>query len=159
MIFSQHDLACPSHASFLIGDETTGRAVVVDPGRDIGVYLEEAWDKGLHIERVLETHLHADFLSGHLELAEATGAVISFGEGAKLDFPTEPVAHGQRIDLGEVSLEIRATPGYTPESICVIVYEHSGDHAPYCVLTGGHPGPVRSRWMRVGESPENSRRT
>lgn len=136
MIFTQHYLGCLSHASYLIGDETTGRAVVVDPRRDIRVYLEEADDKGLRIERVLETHLHADFLSGHLELAAATGAVISYGEGAQLDFPTEPVTHGQHIDLGDVRLEIRATPGHTPESICVVVYEHAGDPAPYGVLTG-----------------------
>lgn len=135
MIFTQHYLACLSQASYLIGDETTGRAVVVDPRRDIGVYLEEAAEKGLTIERVLETHLHADFLSGHLELAARTGAVISFGEEAQLEFPTEPVVDGQRIDLGEVSLEIRATPGHTPESICVVVYEN-GDGAPYGVLTG-----------------------
>src|SRR3974377_431219 len=114
MIFSQHYLACLSHASYLIGDETTGRAVVVDPRRDIGVYLEEADARGLKIERVLETHLHADFLSGHLELATATGAVISFGAPARVDFPTEPVTHGQRIDLGDVWLEIRSTPGHTP---------------------------------------------
>lgn len=136
MIFSQHYLACLSHASYLIGDETTGRAIVVDPRRDIGVYLEEADANGLRIERVLETHLHADFLSGHLELAAATGAVISFGEGAQVDFPVEPLVHGQRIELGQVVLEIRATPGHTPESICVVVYEHSGDDTPYGVLTG-----------------------
>jgi len=136
MIFTQHYLGCLSHASYLIGDETTGRAVVVDPQRDIAVYLEEAAAKGLRIERVLETHLHADFLSGHLELAAATGAVISFGEAARLEFPTEPVAHGQRIDLGEVRLEIRSTPGHTPESISVVVYEHPTDSTPYGVLTG-----------------------
>jgi glyoxylase-like metal-dependent hydrolase (beta-lactamase superfamily II)/rhodanese-related sulfurtransferase len=136
MIFSQHYLACLSHASYLIGDETTGRAVVVDPQRDILTYLEEAEANGLHIERVLETHLHADFLSGHLELAAATGAVISFGAGAQVDFPTDPVAHGQRIELGDVSLEIRSTPGHTPESICVVVYEHTGDPTPYGILTG-----------------------
>lgn len=136
MIFSQHYLACLSHASYLIGDETTGRAVVVDPRRDIGVYLDEAEQNGLHIERVLETHLHADFLSGHLELAAATGAVISFGDRAELDFPTEPVVDGQRIELGEVCLEIRATPGHTPESICILVYEHCDDLTPYGVLTG-----------------------
>lgn len=136
MIFTQHYLGCLSHASYLIGDETTGRAVVVDPRRDIGVYLDEAAAKGLHIERVLETHLHADFLSGHLELAAATGAVISFGEGAEVDFATEPVSHGQRISLGDVWLEIRATPGHTPESISILVYEHTGDRIPYGVLTG-----------------------
>jgi rhodanese-related sulfurtransferase/glyoxylase-like metal-dependent hydrolase (beta-lactamase superfamily II) len=136
MIFSQHYLACLSHASYLIGDEASGRAVVVDPRRDVGVYLEEAARHDLRIERVIETHLHADFLSGHLELAAATGAVISFGEGAQVDFPTEPLAHGRRIELGGVVLEIRATPGHTPESICVVVYEHEGDRAPYGVLTG-----------------------
>jgi rhodanese-related sulfurtransferase/glyoxylase-like metal-dependent hydrolase (beta-lactamase superfamily II) len=136
VIFTQHYLGCLSHASYLIGDETTGRAVVVDPRRDIAIYLEEAGAKGLRIERVIETHLHADFLSGHLELAAATGAVISFGEGAEVDFPIEPVVHGQRIDLGQVGLEIRATPGHTPESICVVVFEHPGDPVPYGILTG-----------------------
>ncbi|HET7522756.1 MAG TPA: MBL fold metallo-hydrolase, partial [Acidimicrobiales bacterium] len=136
MIFTQHYLACLSHASYLIGDEVTGRAVVVDPRRDIGVYLEEADAKGLSIERVIETHLHADFLSGHLELAATTGAVISFGVGAELDFPSEPLAHGQRLELGDVWLEILATPGHTPESICVVVYEHRDDRVPYGVLTG-----------------------
>src|SRR5215469_10534319 len=123
MIFTQHYLGCLSHASYLIGDETTGRAVVVDPRRDIGIYLEEAEAKGLRIERVIETHLHADFLSGHLELAEQTGAVISFGEAAEVEFPTDPLVDGQRIVLGQVTLEIRATPGHTPESICVLVFE------------------------------------
>ena len=136
MIFTQHYLGCLSHASYLIGDETTGRAVVVDPRRDIGVYLDEAAEKGLRIERVLETHLHADFLSGHLELAAATGAVVSFGPGAQVDFPTDPVSDGQRIDLGDVQLEIRSTPGHTPESICVVVYEHKDDRDPFGVLTG-----------------------
>jgi rhodanese-related sulfurtransferase/glyoxylase-like metal-dependent hydrolase (beta-lactamase superfamily II) len=136
MIFTQHYLGCLSHASYLIGDETTGRAVVVDPQRDIGVYLDEAEANGLRIERVLETHLHADFLSGHLELAAATGAAISFGEAARLGFPSEPLAHGQRIELGEVVLEIRSTPGHTPESICIVVYEQPGGRVPYGVLTG-----------------------
>ncbi|HEX3565495.1 MAG TPA: MBL fold metallo-hydrolase, partial [Acidimicrobiales bacterium] len=136
MIFIQNYLGCLSHASYLIGDETTGRAVVVDPRRDIGIYLEEAAAKGLTIERVLETHLHADFLSGHLELAAVTGATISFGEAARLEFPTDPVAHGQRLELGEVSLEIRATPGHTPESISIVVYERRADTVPYGVLTG-----------------------
>ncbi len=136
MIFTQHYLGCLSHASYLIGDETTGRAVVIDPRRDIGVYLAEAAAKGLHIERVIETHLHADFLSGHLELAEETGAVISFGEAADLDFPVDALVDGQRIGLGEVTLEIRATPGHTPESICVLVFEHADDPVPYGALTG-----------------------
>jgi DMSO/TMAO reductase YedYZ molybdopterin-dependent catalytic subunit/rhodanese-related sulfurtransferase/glyoxylase-like metal-dependent hydrolase (beta-lactamase superfamily II) len=136
MILTQHYLACLSHASYLIGDETTGRAVVVDPRRDVDVYLQEAAEKGLRIERVIETHIHADFLSGHLELADRTGAVISYGEGADVDFPFEPLQDGQRIPLGEVTLEVLGTPGHTPESICILVWEHPDNPAPYGVLTG-----------------------
>ena len=136
MIFKQHYLACLSHASYLVGDETTGRAVVVDPRRDVDVYLDEAAHHTLHIERVIETHIHADFVSGHLELANSTGAVISYGEGADVEFPIEPLRDGQRLSLGEVTLEILATPGHTPESICVAIYEHPDDQVPYGVLTG-----------------------
>jgi glyoxylase-like metal-dependent hydrolase (beta-lactamase superfamily II)/rhodanese-related sulfurtransferase len=135
MFFKQYDLACLSLYSYLIGDTTTGRAVVVDPQRDIGEYLADAEANGLRIERVLETHFHADFLSGHLELAEATGAAISYGDVASTDFPMEPLAHGERLSLGEVTLEIRHTPGHTPESISIVVYEHPGA-APWAVLTG-----------------------
>lgn len=136
MILTQHYLACLSHASYLIGDETTGRAVVVDPRRDVGVYLQEAAERGLRIERVIETHVHADFVSGHLELADRAGAVISYGAGADVGFPIEPLHDGQRLSLGEVTLEILATPGHTPESVCVVVWEHPGDPAPHGVLTG-----------------------
>ena len=136
MIFTQHYLACLSQASYLVGDEGSGRAVVVDPRRDVAVYLDEADDHGLTIERVIETHVHADFLSGHLELAEQTGAVISYGSGARLEFPAEQLVDGQRISLGDVTLEIMSTPGHTPESICIVVYEHADDTVPYGVLTG-----------------------
>jgi DMSO/TMAO reductase YedYZ molybdopterin-dependent catalytic subunit/rhodanese-related sulfurtransferase/glyoxylase-like metal-dependent hydrolase (beta-lactamase superfamily II) len=136
VILTQHYLGCLSHASYLIGDETTGRAVVVDPQRDVGVYVEEARTRGLAIERVIETHVHVDFLSGHLELAAQTGAVISFGEGARVEFPIEALADGQRLSLGEVTLEILATPGHTLESICVAVYDRGSDEVPSAVLTG-----------------------
>jgi glyoxylase-like metal-dependent hydrolase (beta-lactamase superfamily II)/rhodanese-related sulfurtransferase len=136
MIFTQHYLDCLSQASYLIGDETTGRAVVVDPRRDVNDYLGEAAEHDLRIERVIETHIHADFLSGHLELAAATGAPISYGEGADVEFPFEPLREGQRLSLGEVTLEILATPGHTPESISIVVYEHVDDEIPYGVLTG-----------------------
>src|SRR5690349_8166805 len=135
MILTQHYLACLSHASYLIGDETTGRAVVVDPRRDVGVYLDEAAERGLRIERVINTHIHADFVSGHLELADRTGAVISYGAGANVAFAFEPLADGQRHALGEITLEVMATPGHTPESICVLVWEKRGDVDPYGVLT------------------------
>lgn len=136
MIFRQYYLACLSHASYLIGDEHTGRAVVVDPQRDISGYLTDAQEFGLAIERVIETHFHADFLSGHLELAHATGAVISYGEAANPEFAVEPLADGQILSLGDVTLQILATPGHTPESISVVVKEHPDDEEPYGVLTG-----------------------
>jgi glyoxylase-like metal-dependent hydrolase (beta-lactamase superfamily II)/rhodanese-related sulfurtransferase len=136
MIFEQFYLDCLSHASYLVGDESTGRAVVVDPQRDVSGYLRSAQAHGLRIERVIETHVHADFLSGHLELADATGAVISYGDAARVGFPIEPLTDGRRLSLGEVELEIRATPGHTPESISIVVYEHAGDAVPYGVLTG-----------------------
>jgi glyoxylase-like metal-dependent hydrolase (beta-lactamase superfamily II)/rhodanese-related sulfurtransferase len=136
MIFTQHYLGCLSQASYLIGDETSGRAVVVDPRRDIGVYVEEAAARGLRIERVIETHVHADFVGGHLELAAESGAVVSFGAGADVAFPVEALVDEQRLRLGEVTLEILATPGHTPESICIVVYEHPDDEVPYGVLTG-----------------------
>ena len=136
MIFQQYELACLSLFSYLVGDETTGRAVVVDPQRDVSQYVADAERLGLRIERVLETHFHADFLSGHLELAAATGADISYGSDAVADFPMVPVAHGERLVLGDVILEVRHTPGHTPESISVVVWEHEDDPAPWGVLTG-----------------------
>ena len=136
MHFAQYYLDCLSQASYLIGDETTGRAVVVDPRRDIQEYLDDAAAAGLRIELIIETHFHADFLSGHLELAEATGAAIGFGEAADADFPIRRLRDGERISLGEVTLEVRATPGHTPESISVVVYERGADEVPYGVLTG-----------------------
>ncbi|MGZ4784253.1 MAG: MBL fold metallo-hydrolase [Acidimicrobiales bacterium] len=135
MIFKQYELGCLSLYSYLVGDETSGRAVVVDPQRDISQYVADAESLGLHIERVLETHFHADFLSGHLEFAAATGAVISYGDRAQPDFDFEGLAHGQRLSLGEVVLEIRHTPGHTPESISIVVFEHEGAD-PWAVLTG-----------------------
>jgi hydroxyacylglutathione hydrolase len=135
MFFRQYDLACLSLFSYMIGDTATGRAVVVDPQRDISGYLADAEANGLRIERAIETHFHADFLSGHLELAEATGAAISYGDVAEPDFPFDPLAHGQRLSLGEVDLEIRHTPGHTPESISVVVRERP-DAEPWAVLTG-----------------------
>lgn len=136
MIFEQHYLDCLSQASYLIGDESTGRAVVVDPRRDIGPYLESAASHGLRIELVIETHFHADFLSGHLELAAATGAEIGYGSAAETEFESRKLAHGERIELGDVVLEVRHTPGHTPESISVVVFEHAHDAVPYGVLTG-----------------------
>ncbi len=163
MYFSQHYLDCLSHASYVVGDETTGRAVVVDPQRDVQAYLLDAQANGLHIELVIETHVHADFVSGHLELASATGAAIAYGEAVDVDFPIRRLRDGERIELGDVVLEVRATPGHTPESISVVVYEHAGDGVPYGVLTGdalfvgdvGRPDLLAS----AGHDPDDMART
>ena len=138
MIFRQYYLDCLSHASYLIGDTTTGRAVVVDPQRDVVEYLTDAEAHGLSIVSVLETHFHADFLSGHLELAAQTGAKIGYGRAGtgRAEFPIDTYADGDRIQLGEVELEIRETPGHTPESISIVVYPHGITGQPYGVLTG-----------------------
>lgn len=136
MKFIQYYLDCLSHASYLIADENTGRAVVVDPQRDVAEYLADAKDFGLTIELVIETHFHADFLSGHLELAKAAGAKIVYSSVAETEFESMGVADGERYSLGEVTLEFRHTPGHTPESMSIVVYEHAGDEVPYGVLTG-----------------------
>ncbi len=136
MKFTQYYLDCLSQASYLIGDETSGRAVVVDPRRDIDEYVRDAAADGLTIDLVIETHFHADFLSGHLELAAATGAEIGFSSVAETEFPSRKLADGERISLGDVQLEIRHTPGHTPESISIVVWEHADDEVPYGVLTG-----------------------
>jgi glyoxylase-like metal-dependent hydrolase (beta-lactamase superfamily II)/rhodanese-related sulfurtransferase len=136
MFFRQYYLACLSHASYLIGDTGTGRAVVVDPQRDVAQYVADAEANGLRIERIFETHFHADFLSGHLELQKVTGADITFGVvGAeRTEFPVLAMKDGERLSLGSVILEVRDTPGHTPESISIVVYD--GSDTPYGVLTG-----------------------
>ncbi|MCD6639350.1 MAG: MBL fold metallo-hydrolase [Nocardioides sp.] len=136
MQFTQYYVDCLSQASYLIGDESSGRAVVVDPRRDVSEYLDDARARGLEIVGVINTHFHADFVSGHLELARETGAWIGYGEAASPEFEFRPLVDGERISLGDVTLEIMATPGHTPESVSVLVYEHADDEVAYGVLTG-----------------------
>jgi glyoxylase-like metal-dependent hydrolase (beta-lactamase superfamily II)/rhodanese-related sulfurtransferase len=138
MFFRQYYLGCLSHASYLIGDTTTGRAVVVDPQRDIAEYLADARANSLTIVAVLETHFHADFLSGHLEMAAHTGATIGYGQAAlgRSEFPIVTYSSGDVIALGDVELQVRETPGHTPESISIVVFPDGIDHEPYGVLTG-----------------------
>ena len=119
MYFKQFYLGCLAHASYLIGSE--GEAVVVDPQRDVDQYLAEAEAQGLQIKYVIETHLHADFVSGHRELASRTGAEIVFGKEAGATFPHRAVSDGDEIKIGKVVLRIMETPGHTPESISVVV--------------------------------------
>ncbi|MEY2975008.1 MAG: hypothetical protein RIR49_1428 [Actinomycetota bacterium] len=136
MKFTQYYLECLSHASYMIGDESSGKAVVIDPQRDIADYLADAEASGLRITMVIETHFHADFLSGHLELAAATGAEICYSSIAQAEFPHRKMADGERVSLGEVVLEFRHTPGHTPESMSIVVHERESDPAPFGVFTG-----------------------
>ncbi|MFE3526073.1 rhodanese-like domain-containing protein [Streptomyces sp. NPDC059161] len=136
MFFAQYYLDCLSQASYMIADESTGKAVVVDPRRDISEYLADAEARGFLVEAVINTHFHADFVAGHLEMAARTGAWIGYGQRAETEYPIRHLADGERISLGEVTLQIMETPGHTPESISVLVHEHADDEVPYGVLTG-----------------------
>ena len=134
MYFKQFYLGCLAQASYLIG--SGGEAAVVDPQRDVDQYLEEANAQDLKIKYVIETHLHADFVSGHRELAERTGAEIVFGEKAGAAFPHRAVREGDEIRLGRVVLKFLETPGHTPESISVLVTDTEISAQPQKVLTG-----------------------
>ncbi|MEU7642407.1 rhodanese-like domain-containing protein [Streptomyces sp. NPDC039016] len=136
MFFAQYYLDCLSQASYMIADESTGKAVVIDPRRDISEYLADAEARGFTVEAVANTHFHADFIAGHLEMAARTGAWIGYGQRAETEYPIRKLADGERISLGDVTLKIMETPGHTPESISVLVYEHAADEVPYGVLTG-----------------------
>ena len=136
LVFTQYYIDCLSQASYLIGDSSTGQAVIIDPRRDVQEYLDDATAAGLRIVGMINTHFHADFLSGHLELAQATGAWIGYGQVAQAEFETRALTDGERITLGDVTLEIMETPGHTPESISVLVYEHPDATIAHSVLTG-----------------------
>lgn len=153
MYFKQFYLGCLAHASYLIG--SAGEAVVVDPQRDVEQYLVEAAAQGLKIKYVIETHLHADFVSGHRELARRAGAEIVFGWRADAQFPYRAARDGDELQVGQLRLRVLETPGHTPESISVLVIE---DGMPVKVLTGdtlfigdvGRPDLVGSK----GHTPE-----
>ncbi|HVF44285.1 MAG TPA: MBL fold metallo-hydrolase, partial [Pyrinomonadaceae bacterium] len=134
MFFKQFYLGCLAHASYLVG--SGGEAAVVDPQRDVDQYVEEAAGRGLRIKYVVETHLHADFVSGHRELAARTGAEIVFGEKAQARFPHRAVRDGDELCVGKVILRVLETPGHTPESISVLVIDAETSPEPRMVLTG-----------------------
>src|SRR5262245_64313611 len=134
MHLKQFYVGCLAHASYLIGDR--GEAVVVDPSRDVQMYLDEASAHGFTITWILETHLHADFVSGHRELAARTGATIGVGARAEAGYPHRPLREGDEIRVGNVVLRALETPGHTPESLSYLVFEHAGDPKPWGVRTG-----------------------
>jgi len=134
MYFEQFYLGCLAHASYLLASE--GEAVVVDPQRDVELYLKAAADHGLTIRHIFETHLHADFVSGHKELAARTGAKIYVGAQARAAYPHVPLTDGLELKVGRVRVRALETPGHTPESICLVVTDEQKSAEPYAVLTG-----------------------
>jgi glyoxylase-like metal-dependent hydrolase (beta-lactamase superfamily II)/rhodanese-related sulfurtransferase len=135
IVIRQLYLGCLSQASYLVGDRVSGRAIAVDPRRDVDEMLGAAAAEGLTIELVVETHFHADFLSGHLELSAATGAQIAVGAAGATEFPSRRLSDGELIDLGGVQISVWSTPGHTPESISLVVAPAPGAE-PAAVLTG-----------------------
>src|ERR1700746_1107756 len=134
MHLEQFYLTCLSHASYMIASE--GEAAVVDPQRDVDIYLKAADEQNLKIRHIFETHLHADFVSGHKELAARSGAKIYMGEQAGATFPHIPVSDGFELKFGEASIRVLETPGHTPESICLVVTDNEKSSTPWAVLTG-----------------------
>lgn len=134
MYFEQFYLGCLAHASYMLASE--GEAVVVDPQRDVDLYMKAAADHGVTIRHIFETHLHADFVSGHRELAARTGAKIYMGAQAGATFPHVDVNDGFELKFGKASIRILETPGHTPESICLVVTDEEKSDKPWAVLTG-----------------------
>jgi hydroxyacylglutathione hydrolase len=134
VFFEQFYLGCLAHASYLIGSE--GIAAVIDPQRDIALYLETAAQHGLRIAHIIETHLHADFVSGHQELADKTGATIYLGEGSGATFPHREVRDGDTVEFGRCRLGFLQTPGHTVESVSIVVTDLDRGTEPLAVLTG-----------------------
>ncbi|MGF1581540.1 MAG: rhodanese-like domain-containing protein [Gemmataceae bacterium] len=137
MILKQYYLGCLAHASYLIADDKTGLAAVVDPQRDIDQYLKDAEDEGYEIKYVFLTHFHADFLAGHIELRDRTGAQICLGSRAQPDYDFRQLRDGDIVEFGDVRLQILETPGHTPEGISILVYDLKvSDSNPHAVFTG-----------------------
>jgi glyoxylase-like metal-dependent hydrolase (beta-lactamase superfamily II)/rhodanese-related sulfurtransferase len=134
LTFEQFYLGCLAHASYLIGSE--GIAAVIDPQRDVEIYLDAAREHGLRITHIIETHLHADFVSGHQELAQRTGAVIYLGAGSGATFPHRAVRDGDSVEFGQCRLGFLQTPGHTLESVSITVTDLENPDTPVAVLTG-----------------------
>jgi hydroxyacylglutathione hydrolase len=137
VLLKQFYLPCLAHASYMIGDEETGTAAVVDPQRDIDQYIAFAAEHALKIQHVFLTHLHADFVAGHLELRDRVGAKIYLGAAAKAQYAFTPLGDGDILEFGRVRLKVLETPGHTPESISIVVYDlNASETQPHAVLTG-----------------------
>ena len=134
MHFEQFYLGCLAHASYMLASE--GEAIVVDPQRDVEIYLKAAEAQHVSIHHIFETHLHADFVSGHRELAARTGAQIYIGAQAGATFPHVAVHDGFHLQVGRLALRVLETPGHTTESICLVVADEEKSPEPWAILTG-----------------------
>jgi len=137
MMLKQYYLSCLAHASYLLGDEASSTAIVVDPQRDIQQYLTDAEKFGLRIRHVFLTHFHADFVAGHLELRDRCGATIHLGSRAQAEYAFVAMKDGDSLDFPGLRLQVLETPGHTIESISILVFDLMKDQAkPHAVLTG-----------------------
>ena len=137
MILKQYYLGCLAHASYLLGDEASSTAIIVDPQRDIQQYLADAEKLGLQIRHVFLTHFHADFVAGHLELRDRCGATIHLGSRAQAEYKFVAMKDGDTLEFPGLRLEVLETPGHTIESISILVFDLQKDPTkPYAVLTG-----------------------
>src|SRR5438874_9785905 len=129
MILKQYYLGCLAHASYLLGDEASSTAIVVDPQRDIRQYLVDAAEFGLEIRHVFLTHFHADFLAGHLELRNRCGAMIHLGSLARAEYAFTPMKDGDSLEFPGLRLQVLETPGHTIESISILIFDLQKDPA------------------------------
>ena len=160
MLIRPFYLACLAHASYLLADERTGTAVVVDPQRDVDVYIEEARGLGVSIKHVMLTHFHADFVAGHLGLRDRCGAAVHLGARARADYAFSPLRDGDRLEWGSLGIGVLETPGHTPEGVTLLVYDLDADpRTPKAALTGdtlfigdvGRPDLMASAGMSAEE--------
>ena len=157
MQFKQFYLGCLSHASYYLGSD--GEAAVIDPQRDVQQYLDEAEANNQKIKYIIETHSHADFVSGHIELAEKTGAEIIYGQKAKTKFPTHKVKDGDKLMVGKINLKFLETPGHTPEGITILAEDTEESDEPVKMFTGdtlfigdvGRPDLIGSKGFAADE--------
>ena len=134
MNFKQFYLGCLSHASYYIGSD--GEAAIIDPQRDVAQYVDQAEANGQKIKYIIETHSHADFVSGHIELSRKTGAQIVYGRRANTQFPTLKVKDGDELTVGGVNLKFLETPGHTPEGITIVAKDIKNASEPLKIFTG-----------------------
>lgn len=157
MNFRQFYLGCLAHASYYLGSQQ--EAAIIDPQRDVAQYLTEAEAHGQQIKYIIETHSHADFVSGHLELAAKTGAKIIYGQRAATKFPTRKVKDGDELFLGKIRLKFLETPGHTPEGITIVARDEETENDPLKIFTGdtlfigdvGRPDLVGSKGFTAEE--------